>query len=181
MSGNGGVAVSQKRTNSASASLEMVDVPLETFDLPRQPIEPAAKRCLHPLGIVRRKKRRKRGLDDKSLRHALAVGVVGELAGEIRWQAERVLGSHGLLSKIDAIARIHRRLSRETAGLPSQDSSAHAPHRRTLRRKGEFRRRLGWFRHDLFVLRKFRLAADAAIRGIARLSALARRADFRQR
>ena len=71
------------------------DVALEPLHLPRHAIEPSRQRGLQPVGAIGRQMRGERRLDDQRLRHALAGGIVSELAGEIRRKAEGVLGAHG--------------------------------------------------------------------------------------
>ena len=152
-------------------------MPLEAFDLPRQPIEPAAKRCFHPLGIVRRQKRRKRGLDDKSLRPR-ACGWRSRRVGRRDQVADETCAWFAWLALKDRSHRPDpsRPVARDRGPAVARLECAR-PHRRLFVPEGEFRRRLCWSPHDLFVLRKFRLAADAAIRGIGD-KRLARRADF---
>src|SRR3981081_568403 len=95
---------------------------LKAFDLPRQSIEAPSQCGFHPFGIIRRQIGRKRRLYDKRLWHALAVGVVGELTGQLRWQAEWVLGPHQIMSEINAIPGIHGRLARHAGYLPAQST-----------------------------------------------------------
>ena len=76
--------VSQKRTNTASASLEIVDVPLDPFQVARDAIKPARERGLQSIGAVGRQMRRERGFHDQRLGNAFARGIVSELAGRDR-------------------------------------------------------------------------------------------------
>ena len=71
------------------------DVPFDPLHLPRHAIETSRQRRLQPVGAVGRQMRGERRLDDQRLRHALASGIVSELAGEIRRKTKGVLGAHG--------------------------------------------------------------------------------------
>src|SRR6185437_12972936 len=86
------------------------DMTLEPLDLTRESVQTTAKRPLQPLGSIRRQEGRKSRLHDQRLRDALAQSVVGELAGQIGWQAKGVLGPHLPALEIESVARIHRRL-----------------------------------------------------------------------
>lgn len=67
MSGKAGVLVSQKRTNTASASFKMVMCRSIIFHLPRHAIEPSRERGLQAVGAIGRKMGSKRRFDDKGL------------------------------------------------------------------------------------------------------------------
>jgi hypothetical protein len=70
---------------------------------------------------------------------------------------------------LHAIAGIHCDLSRETAGLLAQHTSAYGIIIGIVLPEGELRLCLRVLRHDLLMLRKFWFATDAAIRGIVDL------------
>src|SRR4030081_348364 len=72
-------------------------------------------------------------------------------------------------SEAHAVAGIHRALAREIANLLAQCAGSYGIVVGFFLPEGEFRRRLWWLPHDLFVLREFWLAANAAIRGVIRL------------
>ena len=120
-----------------------------------------AKRGFHPVGVVRRQIGRKCRLDDQRLRHALAVGIVGELTGEIRRQTEGVLGAHA--SKVHAVAGIDARPAAPAWHLPAQALARCSLVVRLVVGELELADSAGLrLGHDLLVLGQFGLAPDAA-------------------
>lgn len=95
----------------------------EPLGLSGESVQATAERPLQSLGSIWRQERGKGGLDDKGLRDALACGVIGKPDRQVGWQAEGVLGAHGL--EVDAIARIHGRLAGQAARLGTQHAGAH--------------------------------------------------------
>src|SRR5712691_10265847 len=69
-------------------------------------------------------------------------------------------------SEAHAVVRIHRALASEIADLLAQGTGSYGIVVGLFLSEGEFRIRLDWLLRDLFVLREFWLAADAAIRGV---------------
>ncbi len=63
-------------------------MPLDPLQVACDAVEAASERGLQAIGTIGRQMRGERGFDDERLRHALTIGVVSELAGEVRWQAE---------------------------------------------------------------------------------------------
>jgi hypothetical protein len=82
-----------------------------------------------------------------------------------------------LLSEIDPIARIHRGLSRETAGLLAQCAGTNSVIIRFFFSEHEFRRRFCRLPGDFFMLGKFWLPANTCVRGIVD-TRLTRRVDL---
>jgi hypothetical protein len=93
----------------------------------------SGKRRLHPLRIVRRQIRGERRFNHQRLRHALAIGVIGELTGEIGREAKGMLRSHrcsqscmpspGSSAACRAIPRACWRSARARAASSSDSSS----------------------------------------------------------
>ena len=99
------------------------DVPFQPLDLPRHAIEPPGESGFQPVGAVGRQMRGQRRLHHERLRDPLAIGVVGKLAGEIRRQAESVLGAHVRLQP-HVVGRIERDLPGDRANLALHDAKA---------------------------------------------------------
>ena len=60
------------------------DVSLDPLQVARDAIKPACKSGLQAIGAVGRQVRGERRFNDERLRHTLSIGVIGELAGEVR-------------------------------------------------------------------------------------------------
>src|SRR5229473_3670834 len=71
-------------------------MPLYSFRVPCQAVEPSAERGLDALGAIGRQVGGERRLNHKGLGHALAFREFGEPAGEFRRQAEGVFGPHAI-------------------------------------------------------------------------------------
>ena len=99
-------------------------MPFESLDLAGHAVKPSRQRRFQPIGPVRREMRGERGFDDKRLRHVLARSVIGEPAGELRRQAERVLGAHARGSEAHIVGWIEARLAGDAAGAALKDSQA---------------------------------------------------------
>jgi hypothetical protein len=90
-------------------------VPLDPLQVARDAIKPPCKSGLQPIGAVGRQMRGERRFDDERLRHPLTIGVVGELAGEVRRQAEGVLRPHARSSSVTLSQSWHRSIACATA------------------------------------------------------------------
>ena len=98
-------------------------MPLDPLQVARDAIKPACERGLEAIGAVGRQVRGERRLDDERLRHALSIGVISELAGEVRWQAEGVLCPHAP-SHPEIVGAVERGLARGGAEVALHDALA---------------------------------------------------------
>jgi hypothetical protein len=127
-------------------------VPFDPLQVARHAVKPACKSGLQAIGTIGRQMRGERCLDDERLRHALTVGVIGELAGEAGRQAEGVLRPHAR-SHSKVVGAIERRLARGGAEVTLHDPLAlHLIVGLVLQRL-EFLDGFTRPRDDLFVLR----------------------------
>jgi len=128
------------------------DVPFDALQVARDAIKPACESGLQPIGAVGRQVRGERRFDDERLRHTLTIGVVGELAGEVRRQAEGVLRPHAR-SHSKIVGAIERRLARGGAEVALHDPLALRLVVRLVIQRCEFLDALTRPRDDFFVLR----------------------------
>ena len=78
-----------------------------------------------------------------------------------------MFGAHPPASEFDAIAGIHRGLTRQTTSLLTKYAGTHGVIIGVFLPEDEFRRGVGPLRRDLLMFRKFGLAANTGIRRIA--------------
>ena len=127
-------------------------MPFDPLQVARDAVKPACKSGLQAIGAVGRQMRGERRFDDERLRHTLTIGVVSELAGEVRRQAEGVLCPH-THSHPEIVGAVERGLARGGAEVALHDALAlHLVVRLVLQRL-EFLDGLARPRDDFFVLR----------------------------
>src|SRR5690349_10239917 len=91
--------------------------------------------------------------------------MIGELARKVRRQTKRVLGSHYLILEVEAVAWIHRGLTRQNGNVHVQHTRPYGVTVALVFREVELRWRFCNLRRDIFMLGKLRLAANAGICG----------------
>ena len=131
----------------------------EPLDPAAHAVEPPRQGRFQSIGAIRREMRGERGLDDERLGYTLARGVIRELAGEVRRQAECMLRAHLLEAHI--VRGIETRLARDVACAALKGAEAYSIVVALLIRLVELMDRSRRLRRDLLVLGQFWLPADA--------------------
>jgi len=131
----------------------------EALDAAADAVEPPRQRGLQSIGAVRREMRGERRFDDERLGYLLVRGIIRELAGEVRRQAECMLRAHLLEAHI--VRGIETRLARDVACAALKGAEAYSIVVALLIRLVELMDRSGRLRRDLLVLGQFWLPADA--------------------
>jgi hypothetical protein len=124
----------------------------DPLQVARDAIKPACKSGLQAVGAVGRQVRGERRFDDERLRYALTIGVVGELAGEGRRQAEGVFRPHAR-SHPEIVGAAERGLARGGAEVALHAALALDLVVGLVLQRLEFLDRLSRLRDDLFVRR----------------------------
>jgi|SRR5580704_11625290 hypothetical protein len=131
----------------------------EALDAAADAVEPPRQRGLQSIGAVRREMRGERRFDDERLGYLLVRGIIRELAGEVRRQAECMLRAHLLEAHI--VRGIETRLARDVACAALKGAEAYSIVVALLIRLVELMDRSRRLRRDLLVLGQFWLPADA--------------------
>jgi len=122
-------------------------------------VDPSRQRRLQPICAVRGEMRGERRFDDERLGYLLVRGIIRELAGEVRRQAECMLRAHLLEAHI--VRGIETRLARDVACAALKGAEAYSIVVALLIRLVELMDRSRRLRRDLLVLGQFWLPADA--------------------